>query len=198
MKAQQSILERHCLFICLVVAVHVSLLIWTLHASFGVLNSDPQDVITLSLRGGESHPRTQAQNQPSNHVKISPLVTKHDASTAIISTQGESAAQNAAQNGEFSKQSAHGLAGRNVFFNPKPPYPLASRRMREQGAVHLKLCVGTQGFVESVRLTQSSGYQNLDLSAIKTVKAWRFSALKAASENISECYQLPIHFQLES
>jgi protein TonB len=70
--------------------------------------------------------------------------------------------------------------------------------MGEQGAVHLQLCVGSRGFVESVQMTQSSGYQNLDRSAIETVKAWRFSALDESSENLSECYQLPIHFQLES
>lgn len=198
MKDQQSTLGRYFPFVCLVLAMHVGLFILTLHTSLGVLHSDSQDVITLSLRGGEIRSSTQAQNQFSNRANISPLATKNDASTATISTQGRSAVQNAVQQGSSSKKSTHELAGRSLFFNPKPSYPLASRRMGEQGAVHLQLCIGSRGFVESVQMTQSSGYQNLDRSAIEAVKAWRFSALNATSENVPECYQLPIHFQLES
>jgi len=197
-KDQQSTLGRYFPFVCLVLAVHVGLLILTLYTSLGVLHSDSQNVITLSLHGGESRSSTQAQNQFSNRVNISPLATKNDVSTATISTQGRPAVQNAAQQGSSSKKSAHELAGRSLFFNPKPSYPLASRRMGEQGAVHLQLCIESRGFVESVQMTQSSGYQNLDRSAIEAVKAWRFSALNATSENAPECYQLPIHFQLES
>lgn len=198
MKDQQSILGRYFPFVCLVVAIHVGLLILSLHTSLFVLNSDSQNVIALSLRGGEGRSSTQAQNQFPNRVNIPPLATNNDAATATVSTQGRSAGQNAAQQGSSSKKSAHELAGRSLFFNPKPSYPLASRRLGEQGAVHLQLCVGSRGFVESVRMTQSSGYQNLDRSAIEAAKAWRFSALSTTSENVLECYQLPIHFQLES
>jgi protein TonB len=178
--------------------MHVGLLILSLHASLVVLNSDSKNVIALSLRGGEGRSSTQAQIQLPNRVNISPLATNNDASTATISTQGRPAGQNAAQQGSSSKKSSHELAERSLFFNPKPSYPLASRRLGEQGAVHLKLCVGSRGLVESVQMTQSSGYQNLDRSAIEAVKAWRFSALSTTSENVLECYQLPIHFQLES
>lgn len=176
----------------------MGLLILSLHASLVVLNSDSKNVIALSLRGGEGRSSTQAQIQLPNRVNISPLATNNDTSTATISTQGRPAGQNAAQQGSSSKKRAHELAERSLFFNPKPSYPLASRRLGEQGAVHLKLCVGSRGLVESVQMTQSSGYQNLDRSAIEAVKAWRFSALSTTSENVLECYQLPIHFQLES
>lgn len=197
MKTQQSTIERYFPFICLVITVHAGLVIWILHHPFRVLNSDLQEVITVSLKVGEH--RSQAQNQ----LNASTLRSNHRAANTITATtsdttQGKGEAQRFTSGGSLSKQSDHGLAGRSLFFNPKPPYPLTSRRMGEQGSVHLRLCIGSHGFVESVRLSQSSGYQNLDRSAIETVKAWRFSALSATSENISECYQLPIHFQLES
>jgi protein TonB len=197
LKTQQSTIKRYLPFVFLVIAIHVALVVWILHSSTRVLNSDLQEVITVSLNLG-GH-RSQNQNQ----LNIPTLRSSHRVANSIVpttskATQGEGEKQTAADSGSSSKQSDLGLGGRSVFFKPKPPYPLASRRMGEQGAVHLQLCVGALGFVESVKLTQSSGYQNLDRSAIETVKAWKFSALSAVSEKISECYQLPIHFQLES
>lgn len=197
MKTQQSAIERYFPFVCLVIAVHVGLVIWILHHPFRVLNPDLQDVITVSLKLGEH--RSQSQNQ----LNVSTLRSNHRAANVISATtssatQDKGETQKVASSGSLSKQGDQGLAQRSLFFNPKPPYPLASRRMGEQGSVHLRLCIGAHGFVESVGLTQSSGYQNLDRSAIETVKAWKFSALTTASENAFECYQLPIHFQLES
>ena len=131
-------------------------------------------------------------------VSVGDMVSTKATAGAGVGGRASTAGQNAAQQGSSSKKSSHELAERSLFFNPKPSYPLASRRLGEQGAVHLKLCVGSRGLVESVQMTQSSGYQNLDRSAIEAVKAWRFSALSTTSENVLECYQLPIHFQLES
>jgi len=93
---------------------------------------------------------------------------------------------------------AKNLRDRDVFFNPKPIYPLLSRRMREQGAVHLKLCIDGRGHVESVSLAKSSGYQNLDRSAMEGVRDWKFSALESKDLVISHCYHLPVHFRLET
>ncbi len=197
MKTQPSTVERYLPFIFLVIAVHAGLVIWILHHPFRVLNSDLQEVITVDLKFGERYPQAQ------NRLGISTPRSNHRADNAIAATssranQDRDELQGVASSGSPSKQADIGLAGRSVFFNPKPSYPLASRRMGQQGAVHLQLCIGSRGFVESVRLTQSSGYQNLDQSAIEAVKTWRFSALSASPENASECYQLPIHFQLES
>jgi TonB family protein len=87
---------------------------------------------------------------------------------------------------------------RDIFINPKPIYPLLSRRMREQGAVHLKLCIDERGDVESILLAKSSGYEKLDRSAMDGVRRWKFSALGSQDQTISHCYHLPIHFRLET
>jgi TonB family protein len=87
---------------------------------------------------------------------------------------------------------------RDIFLNPKPNYPLLSRRMREQGAVQLKLCINSLGRVEDVQLVKSSGYEKLDRSAIEGVRRWKFSALESGNQALSDCYHLPIHFSLET
>lgn len=90
------------------------------------------------------------------------------------------------------------LRDRDIFFNPKPIYPLLSRRMREQGAVQLKLCIDGRGYVESVQLAKSSGYEKLDKSAMEGVRQWKFSALEFKDRALSDCYHLPVHFRLEA
>lgn len=87
---------------------------------------------------------------------------------------------------------------RDIFLNPKPNYPLLSRRMREQGAVQLKLCINGRGRVEDVQLVKSSGHEKLDRSAMEGVKQWKFSALESGNHALSDCYHLPIHFRLET
>ena len=90
------------------------------------------------------------------------------------------------------------IRSREKFANPRPPYPLASRRMGEQGAVDLQLCLGYQGHVESVAVIKSSGYGRLDQSAVETIKTWKFSALEMVKVPMPDCYRLPIHFRLEA
>ena len=90
------------------------------------------------------------------------------------------------------------IKSREQFSNPRPPYPLASRRMGEQGAVDLQLCLSQQGHVESILVMKSSGYWRLDQSAVETVKTWKFSAREISAASLSDCYRLPIHFRLEA
>lgn len=90
------------------------------------------------------------------------------------------------------------IQSREQFPNPRPPYPLASRRMGEQGAVDLQLCLSQQGHVESVAVIKSSGYRRLDQSAVETIKTWKFSALEIVTAPSSDCYRLPIYFRLEA
>lgn len=81
--------------------------------------------------------------------------------------------------------------------NPKPPYPFASRELGETGRTVLRVCVSEHGDAESVELDKSSGYNRLDVSAINTVKRWRFIPAHKAGVNIPMCYRLPINFRLE-
>ena len=89
-------------------------------------------------------------------------------------------------------------AARPPIHSPKPHYPLASKQLREQGLVIVRLCVNEQGIVDQVSLTQSSGFQGLDQSVLKALALWRFVPLKSSAIDISsQCFQTPVQFTLE-
>ena len=86
---------------------------------------------------------------------------------------------------------------RQAIHNPKPIYPLLSRKLREQGLVMIKLCVNQSGFVDEASVSRSSGFQSLDRSALATLSQWRFLPLSSALNSSSQCFQAPVHFSLE-
>jgi protein TonB len=57
---------------------------------------------------------------------------------------------------------------------PAPAYPLASRRLRETGTVHLRVLVDAQGRPQQVLLQRASGHSRLDDAAAAAVDAARF------------------------
>jgi len=170
-----------------VIGVHISIIF-----GMGIFQErTPQtfmrDRLTLSLRDSldrHSIPKVSKSTQDNNvtHSDFVSMITKdsstHDSTTPTPAVKT--------------------FRDRDIFFNPKPIYPLLSRRMREQGAVHLKLCIDGRGYVESVWLAKSSGYQNLDRSAVEGVKEWKFAALDSRDRAVSHCYHLPVHFRLET
>ena len=104
---------------------------------------------------------------------------------------------NAPRGGKDLGHSVNGAA-RLPMHSPKPHYPLASKQLREQGLVIVRLCVNEQGIVDQVGLSQSSGFQGLDHSALKALALWRFAPLKSADTELSsQCFQTPIQFTLE-
>jgi protein TonB len=82
--------------------------------------------------------------------------------------------------------------------NPRPPYPLASRRLREEGRVELRVRVSTDGAALDVELRQSSGSSRLDAAARDAVAKWRFVPARRGDETIESWVGVPIVFKLES
>ena len=81
---------------------------------------------------------------------------------------------------------------------PKPHYPIASRRLREEGEVLVRLCIDSRGEVEKAQIQKSSGYQNLDHSAISALSKWRFLASsQSLNSSVAKCFRLPVRFSLE-
>lgn len=91
-----------------------------------------------------------------------------------------------------------GGVARQIIHNPKPRYPLMSRRLREQGLVVVRLCVNEQGMVDEADVSKSSGFQSLDQSALNTLMSWRFTPVTSnALDGLSQCFQTPVQFSLE-
>lgn len=82
--------------------------------------------------------------------------------------------------------------------NPAPAYPLASRRLGEQGTVLLMVEVDSDGGVTHLTVEQSSGHERLDRTAMSTVARWRFVPARRGDDAIASAVQVPIVFRLEN
>ena len=81
--------------------------------------------------------------------------------------------------------------------NPKPPYPPMALRMRIEGTVTLRVLVREDGSSGRIVLSQSSGNDSLDQSALQTVAKWKFSPAKSQGQSVAQWVSIPIHFSLK-
>lgn len=86
---------------------------------------------------------------------------------------------------------AHGM-------NPKPPYPMAARRLGLEGVVTLEVLVMADGHAGEVRVHKSSGHEMLDASAVETVRSrWRFIPARRGDTPVDSRVTFPIRFRLD-
>jgi len=81
--------------------------------------------------------------------------------------------------------------------NPRPPYPLAARRLGLEGKVVLRVEILENGSVAQVQVARGSGHDMLDQSALQAVKQWRFVPARRGGEAVSAAVEVPISFRLE-
>lgn len=79
----------------------------------------------------------------------------------------------------------------------KLPYPIESRRKREQGTVILRVLVSAIGIPEKVEVEKSSGYPKLDRAALEAVKQWRFNPGSRDGVTHSAWGLVPVAFRLD-
>lgn len=80
--------------------------------------------------------------------------------------------------------------------NPKLVYPNASRRLGEEGVVHLRVRVSAEGTAERVELKKSSGFTRLDQAARETVARWQFVPARRGRTAVAAWVVVPIIFSL--
>jgi protein TonB len=80
--------------------------------------------------------------------------------------------------------------------NPKPAYPVASRRLGEEGKVVLRVHVGAEGAPLAVEIKHSCGFSRLDEAAKAAVERWRFVPARRGGEAIDSWVSVPIVFSL--
>lgn len=80
-----------------------------------------------------------------------------------------------------------------AFPNYQPAYPDSAQVNGEQGNVVLKLSVTDNGRVRGVQVVRSSGFEDLDNSAVAGVLSWRYLPADSPStlDNITIAYRLP-------
>ena len=91
------------------------------------------------------------------------------------------------------------LSQSDILFDrqPKPRYPMVSRKLGEEGTVLVKGCIEENGSIRNVEIINGSGHARLDAEAIETVRRWTFSGSNQKSKKIISCYRIPIQFVLE-
>ncbi len=184
-----SVLPRNALLISGVLISHLFVLLGLLSGPLLGVNSPVPEPLMVNLLGERASLSSRKKSSTTPLVNVS-LNAK---SYSSISNH-ESDVLGGGKNIGHSVNSA----ARNPMHSPKPHYPLASKQLREQGLVIVRLCVNEQGIVDQVGLTQSSGFQGLDHSALKALALWRFAPLKSpAIEVSSQCFQTPVQFSLE-
>ena len=85
-----------------------------------------------------------------------------------------------------------------VATNAAPPYPEAARAAGLQGKVTLRLRIGVDGRVESLKLLASSGTPSLDESALATVKQWRFEPARRFGRPVAMDVKTSVKFEIEA
>ena len=182
-------LSRNVLLISTVTISHVLALLMLLIGSFSGEKSSAPNSLMVNLVGKSALPSQQ----------------KKSLAPSQISTPSSSGSNSSSPVNESHAFSDSGGAGRlevgrarHTIHSPKPHYPLASRQLKEQGLVIARLCVSDQGLVQEVGITKSSGFQALDLSAIKTLAQWKFAPIAIGPTRLSlQCFQTPVQFILE-
>jgi periplasmic protein TonB len=80
--------------------------------------------------------------------------------------------------------------------NPKPAYPLAARRMGEEGTVLLHVRVSAEGLPARIEVRTSSGSERLDDAARNAVAQWRFVPARQGEESVAAWVLVPLVFRM--
>lgn len=79
----------------------------------------------------------------------------------------------------------------------QPPYPMASRRLAEEGAVLLDILVGADGHVRDAKVSRSSGFDRLDQTAVsEALQHWRLRPATRNGNAFEQWLTLKVVFRL--
>jgi protein TonB len=81
--------------------------------------------------------------------------------------------------------------------NPKPDYPIASQRRREEGVVVLNVAVDAGGTPTSMSIKRSSGHPLLDRAALDAVRRWTFEPARSGGVPMVSQVEVPVRFSLD-
>ncbi|MGJ0490300.1 energy transducer TonB [Methylobacter sp.] len=120
-----------------------------------------------------------------------------ESSTLKDSSPASSASSSASKTQSNAEPYTEASVNANYGFNPPPKYPAIAKRRGWQGTVRLRVSVSAEGYSEAVAIHSSSGYEELDESAIEAVRKWRFIAAKRGDTAIASSVIVPIVFKLD-
>jgi TonB family protein len=81
-------------------------------------------------------------------------------------------------------------------YSPKPDYPPIAKESGMEGQVIVKVLVGSDGKVDEVEVSQSSGFKELDDAASSVAKKWEFTKPTKDGEPARVWVSIPFNFSL--
>ncbi|MBR2938933.1 MAG: TonB family protein, partial [Kiritimatiellae bacterium] len=79
----------------------------------------------------------------------------------------------------------------------RPDYPAEARRRGIEGETTLELTVDAAGSVSSVTVAVSSGHPELDVAAVRAVKAAEFTPAQSGGSPVESSARLKLVFRLK-
>ncbi len=79
----------------------------------------------------------------------------------------------------------------------QPHYPKSARRRNREGCVTVEFAVAADGKVESAAVVASSGYAELDASALESVRKAQFAPATEDGEPVAATLRLMLEFRLK-
>ncbi len=135
---------------------------------------------------------------------IEPLTVETNALSDAKSKQALSASEGHATEDSTASTASAASSGAEdnplpqpVATNAAPPYPEEARAAGRQGTVTLRLRIGVDGRVESLKLLTSSGTPSLDESALATVKQWRFEPAHRLGRPVAMDVKTSVKFEIQ-
>jgi protein TonB len=80
--------------------------------------------------------------------------------------------------------------------NPPPAYPALSLRLHETGKVVVRVLIASNGQAIQGEITQSSGFDRLNQSALQAVLSWRYLPGKVDGQAQDMWFDVPVTFKL--
>ena len=131
LRSTRRIFDKDALVILIVISIHLIIFLTAGLYQRATPILLTRDVITLDLLENSKSQRASSRIKQALDLSLDPKDIKVSVSLSSVATSSSAIAPP-------SSLRSQGIQARNQFANPKPPYPLVSRRMGEQGAVDLR------------------------------------------------------------
>jgi TonB family protein len=178
------------MLICAVSLVHMVLLSFAIFQASKSIRLQEDPIILGQLLGFDAD---QPERKPTLSAAKKQLIAKSGSPTEI------QAGLSAGISSEGHPAPLYGSTSpRQASHQPRPRYPLSSKKLREEGLLMLQFCINQAGAVDAAHIITSSGYSRLDSSALEAIKEWRFPRELQAGADGTDCYRMPVQFSLKA
>lgn len=89
------------------------------------------------------------------------------------------------------------LSSPEDFSGPSPGYPELARKRNQEGTVHVRCKIDSNGAVVKTNINKSSGFKLLDDAALKAVSKWKYHFSGGAGEMKPKFIIVPVKFKLK-